>query len=577
MAQTNTSSINFMGYSGYGYLITSTTNYSDCYRVSYTIGFHNSSHFWKGSDYVYGYVGATGQSQQSGSFSTNSNVSAGNHTIRTGSFLWNKGTSAASKNVTGKVTFNGSSGTTTQSFTIPALSKYILTLDPSPGTGGGSITGYYNKVYSTTGYTATRAGYTFNGWSGGTSWTANGNATWTSLWKINSYTLSLSANGGVAGSVASLSADYGNNITLPSNIEDVPSRVNYNLLGWSTDPNATTATYAVGGVYPSIVADVMLYAVWEIAYIAPTPTVLTATRCNSSGEEDDEGTYATIGYSFYSASNGSNISNSTNVLIQYKLSTDTVYNDFANFTITGEYSENSPYSENRFSNQVIFAIDSKYNIKLTLTDSSTTGSGSSTISTFISTTYFPLDISGDGKSFGIGTVAENAPSGQESTWAGLFKLNLPLKVLQPASFNNTTIFNSSVKVNGVIEGIYPIGAIYISINNTNPSAFFGGTWEQIKDTFLLAAGSTYTAGATGGEATHTLTTEEMPEHNHTSVKGYSSSYVPDYYGGSTAAYGACSGSSADGSNALSSSFVGGGQAHNNMPPYLAVYMWKRTA
>lgn len=48
----------------------------------------------------------------------------------------------------------------------------------------------------------------------------------------------------------------------------------------------------------------------------------------------------------------------------------------------------------------------------------------------------------------------------------------------------------------------PIGSVYISVSSTNPSTYFGGTWEQIKDKFLLCCGNTYTAGSTGGEATH---------------------------------------------------------------------------
>ena len=65
-----------------------------------------------------------------------------------------------------------------------------------------------------------------------------------------------------------------------------------------------------------------------------------------------------------------------------------------------------------------------------------------------------------------------------------------------------------------IDLIYPIGAIYMSTNNVNPRVLFGGTWEQIKDRFLLSAGDSYKVGATGGEATHTLSTAEMPTHNH---------------------------------------------------------------
>ena len=71
--------------------------------------------------------------------------------------------------------------------------------------------------------------------------------------------------------------------------------------------------------------------------------------------------------------------------------------------------------------------------------------------------------------------------------------------------------------------IYPIGSIYMSVNNVDPSTIFGGTWQQIKDRFLLACGDTYNNGETGGDANHTpsgtvgnhtLTVNEMPAHNH---------------------------------------------------------------
>ena len=70
------------------------------------------------------------------------------------------------------------------------------------------------------------------------------------------------------------------------------------------------------------------------------------------------------------------------------------------------------------------------------------------------------------------------------------------------------------KSDKLFDTIYPVGSIYMSAVNTSPSTLFGGTWEQIKDTFLLSAGDTYNAGTTGGEAEHTLTTSEMPSHNH---------------------------------------------------------------
>lgn len=126
-------------------------------------------------------------------------------------------------------------------------------------------------------------------------------------------------------------------------------------------------------------------------------------------------------------------------------------------------------------------------------------------------------------------------------------------------------------LNAVRDAAYPVGSIYMSVNSSDPSTLFGGTWERIQDTFLLAAGTTYAAGATGGEATHTLTVQEMPSHTHNvdSNSGNPIAYIPNQAG-------SIGGS---GKNIISMPILptGGGQAHNNMPPYLAVYVWKRTA
>ena len=117
--------------------------------------------------------------------------------------------------------------------------------------------------------------------------------------------------------------------------------------------------------------------------------------------------------------------------------------------------------------------------------------------------------------------------------------------------------------------VYPIGAIYISTVNTSPAELFGGYWNPIKDTFLLAAGNTYTAGGTGGEATHTLTVNEMPSHRHgVGLTGYGSLTGNGMNWGYVQTRGEYSGYEI----ILDE---GGGQAHNNMPPYLTVYMWQR--
>ena len=134
--------------------------------------------------------------------------------------------------------------------------------------------------------------------------------------------------------------------------------------------------------------------------------------------------------------------------------------------------------------------------------------------------------------------------------------------------------------------VYPIGAVYISVVSTSPASLFGGTWAQLKDRFLLGAGDIYANGATGGEATHTLTIAEMPAHYHRvrTINTWSNNAIGLNYSTNARGVGAVDQSAGTQSyvqNLVGGSQVlentGGGGAHSNVPPYLAVYMWKRTA
>ena len=141
------------------------------------------------------------------------------------------------------------------------------------------------------------------------------------------------------------------------------------------------------------------------------------------------------------------------------------------------------------------------------------------------------------------------------------------------------------------ENIYPIGSIYISLNTSNPSDLFGGTWEQISGRFLLGTGlcsensdSSFfgtikypnywnaSVGTTGGEDFHTLTVNEMPSHTHgMTLNNYKDN---NYMGGFKWEY------TNSGYFKGSDSYIlyeGGGITHNNIPHYLAVCMWKRIA
>lgn len=153
-----------------------------------------------------------------------------------------------------------------------------------------------------------------------------------------------------------------------------------------------------------------------------------------------------------------------------------------------------------------------------------------------------------------------------------------------------------------ILDIYPVGSIYMNITNVDPSLLFGGIWEQIKDKFLLSCGDVYENGITGGEAAHNLTVNEMPSHTHGSKVLTGSANIRDITNVSDhntvmSASGimsktleSWSGTHAALSTANLSNYkinklsvnathehavVGANESHNNMPPFLSVYVWKR--
>lgn len=168
--------------------------------------------------------------------------------------------------------------------------------------------------------------------------------------------------------------------------------------------------------------------------------------------------------------------------------------------------------------------------------------------------------------------------------------------------NSITTAQNPTSNTGICDLVYPIGSIYMSVSNTNPTSLFGGSWEQLKDKFLLCAGDIYGAGTTGGEASHVLSINEVPSHNHsfsqtsctnpgnhTHVVGVdkdggagTNRYTVHITSNNTAngqQLSPISGAAGSHTHTIGGSIsnTGGSQSHNNMPPYLAVYIWKRIA
>lgn len=157
--------------------------------------------------------------------------------------------------------------------------------------------------------------------------------------------------------------------------------------------------------------------------------------------------------------------------------------------------------------------------------------------------------------------------------------------------------------------MYPVGSIYISVSSTNPSELFGGTWEQISGRFLVGVGANkanttnfwgtfgagsvnFPAGELGGEAMHPLTENEMPRHTHLiklGSKNQSGGYLPNgsvypscvmnnWDSGTGAVNGAiCDRGYQEVSITTINMDTGNSAPHNNIPPYMTVYMWKRVA
>ena len=157
--------------------------------------------------------------------------------------------------------------------------------------------------------------------------------------------------------------------------------------------------------------------------------------------------------------------------------------------------------------------------------------------------------------------------------------------------------NGPALLDAIRNLMHPVGTIWMTVEDSDPNVLFGGTWVQIEDVFLLAAGNHFSAGQTGGEEVHTLNQNELPQvtgvitagcgEEGASAGGYGgfrnasgvfTALNERQYSRASNAYATQwpSGIYSAGKERITMSF-GNGESHNNMPPYLAVNVWKRTA
>lgn len=216
------------------------------------------------------------------------------------------------------------------------------------------------------------------------------------------------------------------------------------------------------------------------------------------------------------------------------------------------------------------SVTTRYTLRLALTDAFGTVSVTGDLPSAAFAMH--LNAAGDGVAFGKACERSNAVEIAEGRTLYLGDSTL-------AAYIQAQAKTAAVR-DWIRDTFFPVGAVYHSYASTSPAALFGGTWTQIQDRFLVGAGSSYAAGAVGGAVTVALTGAHLPASQVTPYRstdrfvtmcgtgdtpdGYvtpaASGTLPLYWGGNW------------GTRAL-----GDGAAHENRPPYYAVYIWRRTA
>jgi hypothetical protein len=357
-------------------------------------------------------------------------------------------------------------------------------------------------------------------------------------------------------------------------------------------------------------------------YSPPNISKLTVNRCNEDGTANEQGAF--VKAIFSAAVSAMNNKNTATYKLRYKKSTDTTFTSVSFTELKNVYSvTNKTY---------VFAADDgvSYDVEVDVADRHRTY----TKTTSASTAFAIMHFGAEGDSIGLLKVAEKRKGidvggniytnkfalmgahglfdtretnelpewyignhGRGIIWEikklTAIQFTSPSETYGPVQtiipWQNTAVLPRQIAYEGknvwtrlATSGTtwgawqsealraYPVNSIYISYSHTSPAELFGGTWTRIASRFLWGISSSSTIGTTGGTQNVTLTVDQIPAHSHNAAQwtidgSVGTTYVPNVESKTGYSY------------RLPTSSVGGGNSHTNMPPWIAVSIWRRTA
>lgn len=336
---------------------------------------------------------------------------------------------------------------------ISAITTYTISYNVNGGSGTiASQTKTHGVTLVLTTSKPTRTGYTFVSWNtkqdgtgtsyaSGSNFTTNAQTILYAKWTPVTYAVSYNKN--TSDTVTSIPANqtkiYNTTLKLSSTR---PNRANYNFIAWYPNSGGTgNVSYAPGSNYTGN-ATLTLYAKWEEAYIPPLINNLTAYRVDTSGNQDNEGTYSRVDFIWGAGSRGGVAVSPTQVRIKWKKITDSTYsnsivNSIANNTVSIVIGSTS-----------LLDTDSQYDIEVSLLDNN--NEVLVTRTTYISVSSFIIDINTEGNAIGIGMAAPDGVS-ENQLWidANMYlKKDLLLEKTDPRLRVRTFDANNAIVADG---------------------------------------------------------------------------------------------------------------------------------